>query len=317
VEGPPRIEASGMLSLCQVPWCSQPVPRRICFTVVVFAVLALPPVRAQESHPGPLNPPPEHEVHRISTEGKPEAPPPVPPTEIIRRFSSKEDEFLATRARFGFRKSIRVEEFGEDGKVSGQFQMSTVPTVASDGKVYEKIVELPRSTLHTLRLAPEDLATLAQIPLFPLTTAQLTHYELTYSGKEQVDELNCYVFRVKPKVVERTHAFFEGIVWVDDQELEVVRTYGKWVTDLGDYHSPELPFTLFDTYRENVQGKYWFPAYARSDDAVQLKDHEVRVRLVVLWKDYSPSTAAGAAAAPAPAASPAAASTPSPQTAPH
>lgn len=306
-----------MFRLPQNASCLRPVPRRICCTVVFLASCALPPVRAQESHPGPLNPPPEHDVRRLSNEAKPEAPPAVPPAEIIRRFSAREDEFFASRGRFGFRKIIRVEEFGEDGKVSGQLQVTTVPVRASDGKVYEKIVELPPSTLHTLRLAPEDLAALGQIPMFPLATAQLAHYDLTYAGKEQVDELNCYVFRVKPKVVERAHAFFEGIVWVDDQDLDIVRTYGKWVTDLGDYHSPEFPFTLFDTYRENVQGKYWFPAYTRSDDAVQLKDREVRVRLVVLWKEYAPVAPAGPAAAPAPAPSPAATSTPSPQAVPH
>lgn len=252
---------------------------------------------AQEARPGPMTPPPEHKVRRMGTEAKPEAPPPIPPEEMIRRFSQKEDAFLTVRAQYGYRKTIRVQEFDEQGRVSGEFQVVTEPVVGSDGKPYERILEGPPSTLRLLRLAPEDLESLGRIPAFPLTTGQLSKYDVTYVGKEQVDEVNCYLFRVKPKVVERTRAYFEGLVWVDDQDLEAVKTYGKWVTELGDVHSPTLPFTLFDTYRENVEGKYWFPAYARADDAIRLKDGEVRIRLTIRWTDYKPLTAS---AAPAP-----------------
>ena len=262
----------------------------LCALVWLLGGAAVP-LGAQEGRPGPMTPPPEHNVRRMGTEAKPEAPP-VPPEQIIQHFSQKEDEFLTVRAHYGYRKTIRVQEFDEQGKVSGEFQVSTEPIVGSDGKLYEKILPGPPSTLHLLRLEPEDLESLGRIPAFPLTTNQLGKYGLTYAGKEQVDEVNCYLFRVKPKVVERTRAYFEGLVWVDDKDLEVVKTYGKWVTELGDVHSPQLPFTLFDTYRENVEGKYWFPAYSRADDAIRLKDGEVRIRLTIRWTDYKPLAAA-------------------------
>ena len=251
---------------------------------------------AQEAKPGPMTAPPEHNVRRLGTEAKPEAPPPVPPEQIIQRFSQKEDEFLTVRAHYGYRKTIRVQEFDNQGKVSGEFQVSAAPIIGSDGKPYEKILAGPPSTLRLLRLEPEDLEALGRIPAFPLTTNQLSKYDVTYTGKEQVDEVNCYLFHVKPKVVERTRAYFEGLVWVDDQDLEVVKTYGKWVTELGDVHSPQLPFTLFDTYRENVEGKYWFPAYSRADDSIRLKDGEVRIRLTIRWTDYKPLTSSAPAA---------------------
>ncbi|MGA2483083.1 MAG: hypothetical protein ABSF92_08195 [Candidatus Acidiferrales bacterium] len=282
--------------------------RGALFALSFYLTLGFAPASAQEARPGPLTPPPGHDVRRLSTSPTPEAPPPVPPEQIIRRFAAKEDEFLAARAHFGFRKMIRIEEFGQDGKLSGEFQLTTVPGVASDGKPYEKIVDQKPSTLHYLRLEPEDALALGQIPLYPLTSAQLGNYNLTYEGKEQIDEVNCYIFHVKPKAVERARAFFEGLVWVDDQDLQVVRTYGKWVTDLGDYHSPQLPFTLFDSYRENTQGKFWFPAYVRSEDSLYLKDREVRVRLIVRWQDYKPLLGAASAAVtpvtPASAAAP-------------
>jgi hypothetical protein len=100
--------------------------------------------------------------------------------------------------------------------------------------------------------------------------------------------------------VERAHYYFEGIVWVDDVYLDLVKSYGKWVNDLGDMRSATMPFSIFETYRENVDGKFWIPNYMRSDGMLNLKDQNVPVRLVVKWTDFKPVSAA----APAPAATP-------------
>jgi hypothetical protein len=237
---------------------------------------------------GPLTPPPEHDVHRVTTTQPAEAPPAMAPAEIIKSFAEKETRFLTARVRYGYKKTIKLTEFGKDGQPSGEFQLVVGTVVASDGKVYEKIVEQSTPTLHYLKLAPEDLTATARIPAYPLTAAQLAKYEMRYVGDEKVDEIDCYIFDAKPKLLERTHPLFQGVVWVDKQYLEVVKTYGKWVTDLGDTHSPELPFVNFETYRENVEGKYWFPNYSRSDDYLHLKDETVPVRLVIKWTDMKP-----------------------------
>jgi hypothetical protein len=86
---------------------------------------------------------------------------------------------------------------------------------------------------------------------------------------------------------------------VDTQYLEVVKTYGKWVTEQGDAKGiAQLPFSLFETYRENVDGKYWFPNYLRSDETLHLKDEDIPVRLVVKWSEFKAGTANGGATAP-------------------
>jgi hypothetical protein len=267
-------------------------------TLPLFFIAA--PLFAQETPQGPLKPPPEHHVSRIGTEPTPAAPPSLPPEEIIKRFSEKEDEFVAARARYYYRKTIRLEEFGADGKLSGQMIIVLEPKLGSDGKVYERVVERPQSTLQYLEMGPEDFQTLAKMPAFPLTTSQLPKYDLKYLGKERIDEVDTYIFQVKPKMVERTRAYFDGIVWVDDQYLEVVKTYGKWVTDLGDVRSATMPFTLFETYREDVDGKYWLPDYMRSDDTLHLKDVQVNVRLVIKWTDFKPLSTVPPAPATAP-----------------
>jgi hypothetical protein len=245
-------------------------------------------VRAQESHV-PLTPAPGRTVHRTGTSPDPSAPPPIPPEEIIKRFAEKEDEFLATRPQYGYRKTIRVEEFGPDGKQSGQLVLVLDVFRAPSGQVVSKVVERPPSTLRYVSLETEDVKDLDKIPAFPMTTSQLVKYDLKYMGTEQVDEIDCYIFKVTPKGLDRAHAYFDGIVWADTQDMEIVRTYGKWVNELGEVHpATAMPFTMFETYRENVAGKYWFPNYERSEAVMHLKDSDVPMRLVIKWTDFKP-----------------------------
>jgi hypothetical protein len=254
---------------------------------------------AQESPQAPLAPPPEHDVRRMGNTPEPAAPPSLPPDEIIKRFSEKEDEYLAARPAYGYRKTIRIDEFDREGKLVGQFLMATETVRGNNGQVFSKVVQRPQSTLHFFTLEPEDVKELDRVPPFPLTTSQLVKYDLKFIGDELIDELQCYIFHVKPRGVDRTHAYFEGIVWVDAKYLEVVKTYGKWVNELGDVHIANMPFTTYETYRENVDGKYWFPNYERSDDTMHLKDTDVPVRLVIKWTDFKPLPAAAPATAPA------------------
>src|ERR1700732_213933 len=269
----------------------------------VFAIFVLGisfvPAEAQDAQ-GPLTPAPseEHNVRRLGTEPEAPAPPSLPPDEIVRGFSQKEDEFIAARPNYGSRKTIRIDEFGEDGKPAGQFLMVTETTRAANGQVINKVVQKPQSTLHYFNLETEDVKELDRIPAVPMTSSQLVKYDLKYIGEEQVDEVECYIFKVKPKVLDRAHAYLDGLVWVDTKYLEVVKPYGRWVTELGEVRSATLPFTLFETYRENVDGKYWFPNYERSDDTLHLKDLSVPVRVVIKWTDFNPLPTAAPTAAP-------------------
>jgi len=260
-------------------------------------------VCAQDAN-GPLTPPPEHDVHRITTTQPPEVPPAMAPAEIIKEFAAKEEKFLRARVQYGYKKSIKLTEFGRDGQPSGEYQLTVQMVLDSEGRPYEKVVDQQQSTLHALTLTPDNVKMIGHLPAYPLIPQQLTKYELRYVGTEKVDEIDCYIIDAKPKLLERAQALFQGVVWVDKQYLEVVKTYGKWVTDLGDQRAPELPFTNFETYRENVEGKYWFPNYARSDEYLHFKDGgDMPVRVVIKWSDFKPLLAS---AAPAPAAADAA-----------
>jgi hypothetical protein len=280
----------------------------------LLMLLAAGRLPGQETGAGPLTaPPPEHDVKRVVGVPEPEAPPSLPPAQIIKGFTQKEDVYVAARPQYSYRKTIRIQEFGPDGQPSGEYQATYEAGRTSDGKIYEKAISSPQSTLEYLQFEPDDVQRMFRAPEYPLTTSQLPKYVLQYLGTETVDEVECYIFQVHPKTLDRQHPYFDGVIWVDQRHLEVVKTYGKWVTDLGEYRPSSLPFSMFETYRENVDGRYWFPNYSRSEDVVKLKIRNVPVRVTVKWSNFKPFPASETPAAPAPAApTPPAANPPAP-----
>src|SRR5262249_3710078 len=114
-------------------------------------------VRAQEKQ-GPQTPPPEHDVKRVtSDQPTAEAPPSMPQPLIIKHFAEKEEEYAKARVRYGYKKTIRLTEYGADGNPMGEFAVTSTPIVASDGKLYERVSADAPSTLRTVKLSPEDL----------------------------------------------------------------------------------------------------------------------------------------------------------------
>ena len=99
-----------------------------------------------------------------------------------------------------------------------------------------------------------------------------------------LDEINCYKFSVKPKTMVKGERYFEGDIWVDDHDLQIVKTYGKGVGLLKKNEDNQFP--KFETYREQIDGKYWFPTYTRANDMLHFRDMSQRIRMVVKYENY-------------------------------
>jgi hypothetical protein len=72
---------------------------------------------------------------------------------------------------------------------------------------------------------------------------------------------------------------------VDDTDLEIVKTDGKAVPDIKK-HGQENVFPRFETFRENIEGHYWFPTYTRADDMLQFSTGGVHIRMTVRYANY-------------------------------
>lgn len=264
---------------------------------VALLLLAAPvSLRAQET--GPMHPPDSAKFPTPPPPSKPDTPD-LPPEEIIRRFAAKEDEMIRAIRGYTFQKSVLVQEIGPRNKPAGQLEVVTQQRISPDGKLFEKPVSRQPSTLQYLDLQRGDSDIVAQAPMFPISTAMLPKYEITYGGKQQLDDLSVYYFSIKPRALERAHAYFSGVIWVDQQDFVIVKTMGKWVTEIGDVTSSNLPFSVFETYRQEVGKNLWFPAYSRSDETFQSGNVNVPIRIIIKWTNFTPQTSAPATDSPA------------------
>ena len=255
--------------------------------------------RAQDST-GPLAPPPKYEVKRIPSEPHP-GPPPVPEQEIIQKLAANEDVMKQKYESYDFTETIRIEEMSDPG---GKFSVTGEVYTRPDGQRFLRVAKQPESDLKLEHFSLEDARTMASLPLFSLTSKEIGNYNFKYAGQEKLDQLTTYIFQVKPKLLSRKQRFFEGVIWVDDHDFAIVKSYGKLVSEISG-NGTSLPFTMFETYRENFQGKYWLPTYTRSDDFVKgPDDEELPLRLVIRSTDFKPHNQAEEGAVAAPSAAP-------------
>ena len=206
------------------------------------------------------------------------------PDEIIQKFAAKEAAFRKAREDYTYRQSVKVEELDGSGNVEGKWEEVQDVTFGPNKQREEKVTYAPMNTLHFLLLTPQDLQDLRSVQPFVLTTDEIGKYDIQYGGKEKLDEINCYKFSVKPKKLLKGERYFEGDIWVDDQDLQIVKTYGKGVGLLKRNEDNQFP--RFETYREQIDGKYWFPTYTRANDTLHFKDSNQRIRMVVKYENY-------------------------------
>lgn len=211
-----------------------------------------------------------------------QAAPSLPVDEIIRRFAAKEKEFKLARDNYTYRQTVRILDMGPGG---GKYEQVSDITFTPSHKRYEKVIFAPMSTLKNISMSPEDERDIREIQPFVLTADDIGKYNLRYLGRQKVDEIDAYVFSVSPKVIEKDQRYFEGQIWVDDRDLQIVKTYGKAVPDIRKKGQENL-FPRFETYREQVDGKYWFPTYTRADDTLQFTSGPIPIRIVVKYEDY-------------------------------
>jgi hypothetical protein len=211
-------------------------------------------------------------------------PTPAQVEDIIAKFAAKEADFQRARSNYTYRQTARVQELDEGGTPVGKWEMVSDIIFTPEGKRTEKVVRAPMATLRNLQLDPGDIQDLRDVQPFVLTTEQLPKYFVRYIGREQVDEIGCYVFAVKPKKLESGQRYFEGQVWVDDRDLQIVKTFGRGVGLLRKGADNQYP--KFETYREQIDGKYWFPTYTIANDTLQFQTGPQKIKMMVKYEDY-------------------------------
>ena len=202
--------------------------------------------------------------------------------EIIQRFAAKEKDFKEARDHYTYRQSVKVQT-PEDG---GTYQEVFDVVFDDQAKRLENVVFAPQNTLERLQMSPEDLDDIRHRLPFVLTSDEISEYQILYVGQQQEDELHCYVFDIAPKEIVGKKRYFQGRIWVDDRDFQIVKTFGKTVPDIRKKKGEENLFPKFTTWRQQVDGKYWFPVYTKADDVLHFQSGDVRIIEIVKYEDY-------------------------------
>lgn len=243
--------------------------RFIVFGAVALMLLTLAGVSAGRGRAGQGTTVASHEVVDVGR--------------IVRAFTAKETEFRRALNGYTFTRDAVIQTIGAGDQVTGEYHRTSQFVFDDAGQRFERITHFPVPTLTDVTFTNEDLEDLGGVQPFALEASKIGQYDFTYVGTEKVDELNTYVFDVAPKVMPKkvSERFFQGRVWVDDRDLQVVKVRGKGVPE------GKQRFPTFETYREQVDGKYWFPTYTSADDLLVFPDGQtVHIRMKVRYTDY-------------------------------
>lgn len=243
------------------------------FTALALVVLIAITVSAQTPAPVAANGP----ANTVETE------------RIVRTFTAKEAEFRRALNSYSFKRDALIQSIGMGGQVIGEYHRVSNFTFDDQGNRYEKISFFPMPTMA--EVTAEDIEDLGGVNPFALEPSKIALYDFRLVGKEKIDELNLYIFDVTPKVMpnpkKTKERLFSGRVWVDDQDLQIVKTKGKGVPETKNNKFPTV-----ETYREHIDGRYWFPTYSYADEELIFENGgSIHVRMKVRYTDFSPTRA--------------------------
>jgi hypothetical protein len=209
----------------------------------------------------------------------------ITPEEIIQRFASKEKDFKQAREQYTYRQTVKVQTLDGD-TVDGEYEQIFDITFDDKGRRVKTVTYAPQPTLQRISISEEDIDDIENRLPFVLTGDEIQEYNILYVGQQQEDELHCYVFDIAPKQIVGKKRYFQGRIWVDDHDFQIVKTFGKTVPDIKKKKNNENLFPKFTTWREQIDGKYWFPTYTRAEDTLKFSIGDVKIREIVKYTNY-------------------------------
>jgi hypothetical protein len=228
-----------------------------------------------EEGAGPLNP---AQPQGVSTQ------------QVIEKFAAREAVFKQARDNYTFTQDITVQEL-DGNTVTGEFRLVEDIIYDDKGNRIENVTFAPQSSLRQLLLSKEDYEDFRTKMPFVMTTQDIPKYNLLYAGQQHVDEIDTYVFDVAPKTIEKGLRYFQGRIWVDNRDFQIVKTCGKTVPEVrADNHKKknveENLVPKFVTYREQIDGEYWFPTYTRAEDVLHFRTGDIHMREIIKYTNY-------------------------------
>jgi hypothetical protein len=205
--------------------------------------------------------------------------------EVTKRFAAKEKEFKEARDQYTYRQDVKVMTLDGDTP-DGRYEQVFDVSFDDKGHRIKNIVFAPQDTLTRISMTEQDIDDIENRLPFVLTSDEIGEYDILYVGQQKQDELSTYVFDVAPKQIVGKKRYFQGRIWVDDHDYQIVETFGKTVPDIRKKKGQENLFPKFTTWREQIDGTYWFPTYTRAEDTLKFSLGDIKIREIIKYTNY-------------------------------
>lgn len=208
-----------------------------------------------------------------------------PPANLAKLVAHRETETQTERNEYTYRQTVTIEELDDHGGARGQYREVRDIIFSPTHERTERLVGTPQNGLKNLVMTEEDFHDIREIQPLVLTEELLWNYETKSRGEETIDGVDCWVLQVRPRQILQGQRFFDGTLWVDQKEYNIVRMQGQAVPQIRSMKSENL-FPRFTTIRKAIDGKHWFPIYTYADDTLQFRTGPQRERLRIAYSEY-------------------------------
>ncbi len=208
-----------------------------------------------------------------------------PPEHLLKKIAQREAENAYARNSYTYRQTVAVQEFSDHGLMTGEYREVRDVTFSPEKGRYEAALEPPRSTLKRIKLTNQDFEDIRNIQPFLLTNAQVNFYSMKFKGEEMMDGFSCWVVWIEPKQILSSQRFFQGLLWVRQNDFAVVRSEGQAVPQIETLKEQNL-FPHFTTIRREIDKQWFFPVETYADDTLYFRSGPQRMRVVIRYADY-------------------------------
>jgi hypothetical protein len=208
-----------------------------------------------------------------------------PPPNLAKLVAHRESETIKERNEYTYRQTVTLQELDGNGGARGEYREVRDVIFSPSHDRSEDLVGKPSNGLKNLKMTEEDFRDIREIQPLTLTEEQLWNYDTKFRGDETMDDIDCWVLQIKPRQILEGQRFFEGLLWVDKKEYNIVRLQGQAVPQIRSMREENL-FPRFTTIRKPIDGKHWFAMFTYADDTLQFRTGPQREKLTIAYTNY-------------------------------
>jgi hypothetical protein len=203
---------------------------------------------------------------------------------LLSKFLSVEGSTMEELKNYSFKRDVRIQTIDDKGRVAGEYRRVSDMLLDDEGRRVERNVSFLKPTLRGLEVTDEYVEDFSGAQLKGFELNQRDAYRFEPFGFEPLNGKSARVYRLTPLNLETAKAtgarVLYGFIWIDEQTGAIMKVAGRALPEL------KQRYPLFETHRELIDGKHFFPVRTLADDYLVFPSRRVHVRMLITYSNY-------------------------------